>query len=123
MQRRYEDRGIKAYSLHPGAVSSSGIGGKKKPIQVILSIPTTIFSQAIDQGAMTTLYCALSNEAGPGKYHFNCRIAQPIPVAYNSKKAQELWELNEQIINAKNKISLILLYSTVDTKIISTISF
>jgi hypothetical protein len=68
-----------------------------------LSIPTAIFSRTIDQGAMTTLYCALSNEAEPGKYHSNCRIAQPIPVAYNLKKAQKLWELSEQIINAKTK--------------------
>ncbi|CAF5069741.1 unnamed protein product [Rotaria sp. Silwood1] len=56
-----------------------------------------------DRGAMTTMYCALLDEAQPGKYHSNCQVAQPTPVANNSKKAQELWELSERILNEKTK--------------------
>ncbi|UJR11975.1 hypothetical protein I4U23_016153 [Adineta vaga] len=82
LQRRYGDQGIKAYSLHPGTIGTTGLNR---------------------QGAMTTLYCALSDEAQPGKDHSDCRVAQPSSTAYNSKEAQELWELSEKIINEKTK--------------------
>jgi len=75
LQRRYGGIGIKAYSLYPGAISSTKIGRDERLIQEILSIPTASFLRTIDQGAMTNLYWALSNKAEPGKYHSNCQIA------------------------------------------------
>jgi NAD(P)-dependent dehydrogenase (short-subunit alcohol dehydrogenase family) len=103
LQRRYGDRGIKAYSLHPGFISSTELSREKTPIQTVLMSALAITSKTLAQGAMTTLYCALSDEAQPGKYHSNCRVAQPSPVAYNSKKAEELWKLSEAIVNDKTK--------------------
>ncbi|CAF3861650.1 unnamed protein product, partial [Rotaria sp. Silwood1] len=106
LQRRYGDRGIKAYSLHPGFIPATEISREKKTFEAIFNILFGVCSKTIEQGAMTTMYCALSDEAQPGKYHSNCQVAQPTPVANNSKKAQELWELSERILNEKNKISL-----------------
>ncbi len=103
LQRRYGGRGIKAYSLHPGAIFSTELSREKTAIQAVLTAPIAIFSKTISQGAMKTLYCALSDDAQPGKYHSNCRVAQPSPVAYNSQKAQELWYLSEKIVNEKTK--------------------
>ncbi len=65
--------------------------------------PVTICSKNMGEGAMTTLYCALSDVAQPGKYHSDCQVTQPSPVVYNSKKAQELWVLSEEIVNEKTK--------------------
>ena len=103
LQRRYGDRGIKAYSLHPGSIPSTELSCEKSAILAVIMASSTIVSKTIAQGAMTTLYCALSDEAQPGKYHSNCRLAQPSAVAYNLTKAQELWKLSERIINAKTK--------------------
>ena len=103
LQRRYGDQGIKAYSLHPGNVPSSELGRERTPIQAILTSPAAVFAKTTAQGAMTTLYCALSDEAQSGKYHSNCRVAEPNPVAYNSNKAQELWDLSGKIVNEKTK--------------------
>jgi NAD(P)-dependent dehydrogenase (short-subunit alcohol dehydrogenase family) len=103
LQRRYGDRGIKAYSLHPGGITSTELNRDLTPIQRILFIPTAIISKTIPQGAMTTLYCALSDDAQPGKYHSNCQVAEPSSTAYNSQKAQELWELSEKTVNEKTK--------------------
>jgi NAD(P)-dependent dehydrogenase (short-subunit alcohol dehydrogenase family) len=103
LQRRYRDRGINAYSLHPGLIVSTELDREATPLETVIIAPLTIISKTIAQGAMTTLYCALSDEAQPGKYHSNCRVAQPSPVAYNSKKAEELWKLSEAIVNDKTK--------------------
>jgi WW domain-containing oxidoreductase len=103
LQRRYGDRGIKAYALHPGSIVSTELAREKTAMQAILMAPVAVFSKSMAQGAMTTLYCALSDEAQPGKYHSNCQVAPPSPVAYNSQKAQELWVLSEQIVNEKTK--------------------
>ena len=91
LQRRYGGEGIKAYSLHPGLITSTELTREITSIQAMVFAVLAMFSKTITQGAMTTLYCALSDEAQPGKYHSNCRVAQPNPVAYDSKKAQELW--------------------------------
>ena len=104
LQRRYGDQGIKAYSLHPGAIGTTGIIRDNKSYRMsIIRLLSRIVSKSISQGAMTTLYCALSDEAQPGKFHSNCRVAQPSSIAYNSKIAQESWELSEKIINEKTK--------------------
>jgi NAD(P)-dependent dehydrogenase (short-subunit alcohol dehydrogenase family) len=104
LQRRYGDQGIKAYSLHPGGILSTELTREQPPIVAgIMALFNVIISKTMSQGAMTTLYCALSDEAQPGKYHSNCRVAHPSLTAYNSKKAQELWELSEQILNEKTK--------------------
>ena len=104
LQRLYGDQGVSAYSLHPGSILSTELGRDRTLLQTIFMIPFAYpTSKTIAQGAMTTLYCALSNEAQPGKYHSNSRVAQPNPVAYNSKKAQELWTLSENIVHEKTK--------------------
>jgi WW domain-containing oxidoreductase len=103
LQRRYGNQGIRAYSLHPGGVLSTELNRDKTPIQAFFLAGLNIVSKTIAQGAMTTLYCALSDEAQPEKYHSNCRVAQPSTVAYSSVKAQELWEFSERIINERRK--------------------
>ncbi|UJR12497.1 hypothetical protein I4U23_016672 [Adineta vaga] len=104
LQRRYGNQGIKAYSLNPGSIGTTGILRDNKSYKtLIISLLLKIVSKSIRQGAMTSLYCALSDEAQPGKYHSNCRVAQPSSIAYDLKKAQELWELSEKIINEKTK--------------------
>ncbi|UJR11019.1 hypothetical protein I4U23_015204 [Adineta vaga] len=103
LQRRYNNRGIKAYALHPGSIASTELGRDVNSMESILLYPLVIISKTIPQGAMTTLYCALSDKAQPGKYHADCRATQPSSTAYNSKKAEELWELSETIINEKIK--------------------
>ncbi|CAF1680606.1 unnamed protein product, partial [Adineta ricciae] len=103
LQRRYGDQGVRAYALHPGTIASTELGGGKDPLEMVLTSPFQIVSKSMPQGAMTTLFCALSDEAQPGKYHSDCRITPASPLASNLKKAQELWELSETIINDKTK--------------------
>jgi WW domain-containing oxidoreductase len=103
LQRRYGDQGIKAYSLHPGVIGSTELSRDKRWIQGVLKAFLAIISKTITQGAMTTLYCALSDEAQPGKFHSDCRVVQLSSTADNLDKTQELWELSEEILNEKTK--------------------
>ena len=103
LQRRYADQGIKAYSLHPGVIGSTELARERKPNQPVLMTLFAVLTKTIPQGAMTTLYCALSDEAQPGKYHSNCRVVHSSSAAYNSDKSQKLWELSEKILNEKAK--------------------
>jgi retinol dehydrogenase 12 len=102
LQRRYGEQGIRAYSLHPGLILSTEIGREKTRLQAILLSFFAIFtSKTMRQGAMTTLFCALSDAAQPGKYHSDCRLAQPRSIAYSSSKARQLWQLSERILREK----------------------
>lgn len=101
LQRRYGEQGIKAYSLHPGSILSTELNRDRGIIQAMMLSLFAISGKTIPQGAMTTLYCALSDEAQPGKYHSNCRVAQANHIAFDSTKTRELWNLSEEIIKEK----------------------
>ena len=101
LQRRYGIHGIQAYSLHPGTIFLTELTRDKTFTEALLFNSLRFISKTLNQGAMTILYCALSDEAQPGKYHSNCRVAEPRATAYNSEKAQKLWELSERIINER----------------------
>ena len=101
LQRRYGDQGVKAYSLHPGSIVSTELSRDRGVVQSVVMSLLAISGKTIPQGAMTTLYCALSDEAQPGKYHSDCRVAQPNPLVFDSTKTKELWNLSEEIIKEK----------------------
>lgn len=103
LQRRYGHRGVNAYAVHPGAIMSTELSREKNAVQAALLSPLLLISKSIPQGAMTTLYCALSDEAQPGKYHSDCRVAQANPVAFDAKKAADLWQFSEAMIKEKTK--------------------
>ena len=103
LQRRFGERGIKAYALHPGFITSTELNRDQGFLRTALKAPFAVTAKTTAQGAMTTLYCALSDEAQPGKYHSNCRVAQPSSVVFNPDKAKELWNLTEEIINGKRE--------------------
>jgi NAD(P)-dependent dehydrogenase (short-subunit alcohol dehydrogenase family) len=105
LQRRYSiTHHIRAYSLHPGGVStqldrhidiSNLMRAAIKPIRCL-------FFKTPLEGAQTNLYCALSDEAQPGAYHADCH---PTPVlneyVENDEVARDWWDYSEKIINEK----------------------
>jgi len=53
--------------------------------------------------AKTSLFCSLSNQAKPGRFHSDCQELTGSPLAYNHQLAEECWSFSEQIINEKTK--------------------
>ena len=103
LQERYGHRGINAYSLHPGMINTGITRQAPKVFAFIYQIVLSITGKSLYQGAQTSLYCSLSNQAKPGKFHGNCKEAKPSPLAYDKNLAEECWEFSENIINEKTK--------------------
>lgn len=100
LTRRY---GIKAYSLHPGVLMSTNFNQHKSFIEQIILQMISIVGKTVEQGAMTSLYCALSNDAKPGYFHSNCQVRQPSQLALDTRRAEECWNESEKLINEKIK--------------------
>jgi WW domain-containing oxidoreductase len=100
LTRRY---GIKAYSLHPGFINKTSIQSRNKLSHRLIIERMNILSKTLEQGAMTSLFCALSDDAKPGHFHSNCQVAKPSALALDTRRAEECWNESEKLINAKTK--------------------
>ncbi len=88
--RRLQGTGVTTYSLHPGGVASDAYRRIPWPFRQLLLL--TMISN--EEGAKTSLYCALSEEAGKetGLYYDKSRVREPSAPARDRKLGEELWE-------------------------------
>lgn len=93
LARRLEGTGVTTYSLHPGVIASE----IWKPVPGPLRWLIKRFMITEEEGARTTLHCALSEEAGAqtGLYYDRCAPKEPNPLAHDEALAAELWERSE----------------------------
>jgi len=105
--RRYKDKGIVANSLHPGYILTDlqrhitdlkpedyvSLPNYEEAVKYSHQLKTT------EQGAATTLYCALSPEtAQGGKFYDDCHEAATLPYASNPEDAKRLWDLAAKLV-------------------------
>jgi len=58
-----------------------------------------IFGKNPEEGAQTTIYCAVSpNVTQGGHYYNNCAEAWSSPLSKNTQSARQLWEVSEKIL-------------------------
>lgn len=100
LTRRY---GIKAYSLHPGTIVTTNFKTRQRLFAQLIVRSLFFISKTTEQGAMTSLYCALSDDAKPGCYHSDCQVTEPSNLALNAYRADECWSESERLINEKIK--------------------
>lgn len=98
LHRRY---GIKAYSLHPGTIINTNFHHEKPLFKRILLQLLSIIGKSVEQGSMTSLYCALSDDAKPGHFHSNCRTTSPSTLALDHHQAEQCWIESEKFLNGK----------------------
>ena len=98
LARRLEGSGVTTYSLHPGVVASDIWRGVPWPFASLIKL----FMITPEQGAETTLHCALSEEAGAqtGLYYDECQAKPPGELAQDANLARELWEQSERWLAA-----------------------
>ncbi|KAI8915560.1 hypothetical protein EDD86DRAFT_252330 [Gorgonomyces haynaldii] len=91
------DRNISTYSLHPGVVATDVWRGVPSLIQPVIKF----FMLTEEQGAMTTLYCALADiKHETGLYYDDCKVKNPNPVALDQKEVDRLYDTSKQLVQA-----------------------
>jgi retinol dehydrogenase-12 len=103
LQRRFGAQGLQAYALHPGAVNT----GLQRHVSLskwfTAPLQSLLFKTQLE-GAQTNLFCAVSDEAVPGKYHADCQVTEVAnPYADNPERAREWWDYSEKIVAEKIK--------------------
>lgn len=93
LARRLDGSGVSTYSLHPGVVDSDIWRKLPWPLRALNRL-RLITPQ---QGAQTTLHCALSDEAGreSGLYYSDCKPVPPSAAGRDAALAEELWRRSE----------------------------
>jgi len=98
IERRYGERGLHAYSVHPGAVATriADRGLETAPVLARLRrLAAPLERRALktpDEGARTTVFCATSPQAQPGGYHRSSAPAAPSEEAQDEEAGRILWE-------------------------------
>jgi len=93
LARQLKGSGVSGYALHPGVIATDIWRAVPAPLRALLRMRRLLTPE---QGARTTLYCALSAPAEEtGSYYADCRVATPTPAARSSELARELWRRSE----------------------------
>lgn len=102
LAERYADKGITAYTLHPGIVKT-GFGAKVSGFVKFLLWLARPFMIDAEKGAKTSVYLATEPklEKKSGGYFIKQKIAKPAPIANNEAARNRLWEISETLV--KNK--------------------
>jgi len=109
VDRRYQQDGIRAFALHPGAILETELARNYDPeeLAAVVERARRIGSfKTIEQGASTTIWCATSPQLAGlgGVYCENCDVAQVKtegddgvrPYAVDPAIAQRLWAWTER---------------------------
>jgi NAD(P)-dependent dehydrogenase (short-subunit alcohol dehydrogenase family) len=90
LARRLRSNGPHTYAVHPGTVASDAWRHMPWPIRPLIKLGMA----SNEEGAKTTLYCALSPEVAEhtGRYYDACKVKAPSARAEDPDLARELWE-------------------------------
>ncbi|KAF5281072.1 hypothetical protein FQR65_LT14868 [Abscondita terminalis] len=108
LARKLQDANIEnvnTYSLHPGAIATDLIRHLDdtyfKGARWALSFVLKMFMKTPEQGAQTTIHCAVDENAGKetGLYYSECQIQEPVSKAKSVEDAEKLWELSLKFVN------------------------
>jgi retinol dehydrogenase-12 len=106
LQRRHGAQGLRACSLHPGAVytniADKGLAGNPRveALRRAFAPLEKFFLLTPAEGAQTTLHCATAVEAAGGLYYRACKPAKPSADAEDAAVAARLWEQTQRWIEA-----------------------
>lgn len=97
LNMREEQNGVQAFSVHPGAIPTElSRNSSSAALFIKVSKP---FLKSIEQGAATTLFCALDSRALGGSYHADCAPASCSKRAQDPVLQTALWNTSEELCN------------------------
>lgn len=96
LARRYGERGLHAYALHPGVIASDVWREIPQPLRwfMLRNMLTN------EQGAQTSLYCATSADVSEqnGLYYDDSRVKEPSLLAHDVALQDELWQKSHDYV-------------------------
>lgn len=97
--RRLQGTGVHTYSLHPGVVDSEIWRRLPTPLRALMRLRTI----SAQEGAKTTLHCALSAAVAgeTGLYYSDCAVKLPSPAGQDMASASELWRRSEAWVGTR----------------------
>ncbi|KAF6735065.1 WW domain-containing oxidoreductase [Oryzias melastigma] len=99
LNRRLSPRGVTSNAVHPGNMMYTSIH-RSWWLMTFLFTLARPFTKSMQQGAATTVYCAVAPELDGlgGMYFNNCFRCQPSNQAQDQSSAASLWELSERLV-------------------------
>lgn len=99
LAKRLQGTGVTTYALHPGVVASDAWRRIPSPLAGLMKA----FMLSNEDGARTTLHCALSEEAGQetGLFYDRSAPSRPSRWALDDDLAEELWRRSEAWTTAR----------------------
>jgi NAD(P)-dependent dehydrogenase (short-subunit alcohol dehydrogenase family) len=96
---KYGPKGISAFSLHPGLVST-GFGTQLTGMRKMLMWFMRPFMISAEQGAQTTIYLATAArvDAKSGRYFKNQEVHNPSAAATNEDNRNKLWDISIKMV-------------------------
>ncbi len=90
---------VTTYSLHPGVIASDVWRAVPWPVRSLMKLGML----STEEGAATTLHCALSEQAGTqsGLYYDKCAPREPSVLAQDKALAAELWKRSDAWVAAQ----------------------
>ncbi|XP_056595588.1 WW domain-containing oxidoreductase [Triplophysa dalaica] len=105
LNRRMSPHGVICNAVHPGNMMYTSIH-RSWWLMTILFTLARPFTKSMQQGAATTVYCAVAPELEGlgGMYFNNCFRCLPSPQAQDPTAALSLWELSERLIQERSTL-------------------
>ncbi|XP_078594313.1 uncharacterized protein LOC144872078 [Branchiostoma floridae x Branchiostoma japonicum] len=110
LDRKLKGSGVTTYSLHPGVINTelsrnmdAAFGWGFTLLSPVLSAAVRLFGKSVQQGAQTTIHCAVEEglEGFSGQYFADCAPKEPSKKAQDDDTARGLWEISEQMVGLK----------------------
>ncbi|XP_055504818.1 WW domain-containing oxidoreductase isoform X1 [Leucoraja erinacea] len=102
LNRRLSPHGVTSNTLHPGNMMYSSLH-RSWWLYTLLFALARPFTKSMQQGAATSIYCAVAPELEGlgGMYFNNCCRCLPSQSAQDEALASALWELSESVIRER----------------------
>ncbi|KAL3274162.1 hypothetical protein HHI36_015576 [Cryptolaemus montrouzieri] len=97
--RKANIQGVNTYSVHPGLVKTE-LGRHMNAAIPGFSTFTSLITKTPEQGAQTTIYCAVDEKCQneSGLYYAECKSKEPSRAALDEVTAKRLWEVSCKLV-------------------------
>mmetsp|Transcript_11607 Transcript_11607/g.19892 ORF Transcript_11607/g.19892 Transcript_11607/m.19892 type:complete len:343 (+) Transcript_11607:443-1471(+) len=100
LHRRYSSSNIIATCLHPGSIYTE-LQRHIPFSSIFMTLGSLLLFKSVEQGAATSVYCAVAQGVAGGEYYVDCNIFPSSRYSHDAEMGNRLWELSEDMIRSK----------------------